>query len=273
MAHILPAGANAPTCQESTKPAAVPLAGYVAWATSTLGAPLNRADLFYPDLINRYAQFRWGTAKSIAFSGTRLLKLGSTLGDYPVAQMRRSPRQVSAPYSAVELRGYDAWARHAPTPYRRKLYATIVALAAGAGLRAREILDLRSTDVDQTEHGFLIHVRGVNARTVPLRHDWEGLLRTAQPFPNDWVCTPRARNGERPSSLASSFSNRHAAPRLQRLRGGWIVNLMQRLPAADVIAAAGLQTISSLNRYETYTSSRDWETLTPLLRSAPVEAV
>lgn len=246
---------------------------YVLWATNEQHAPLDRDDLFYPSMMNRFIRSRTGVESTRTSLRSRLYRVANAVagverhrggvGGRPTVQL--------APYSRRELAELESWARTVRNAQKRRAAHIALTFAGGAGLTTGELLNLRGADVLQTADGITVRVAsGPSRRTVPVRADWTHYLdEYVHTFPDDELLLYPTNTGKgRPAAFRTVYMGGHPAPNLQRLRDSWLMDIISRFPLAVVLAVAG-GGLSSLQRYLDAVSLDDVGDYEAALRTPP----
>ena len=232
---------------------------YMDWATVDCGFEAELAT-FDDSRIARYAAIRYSTpspanrrseqrlrAVAAAVNQTREFTPASNRGAAPVAQ----------PYSATEFAGQDSWARGLRQTWRRRDAQMFIALGRGAGLESSEMSELQKDDVEIDGSTTILHIRGGNARTVPMFHDEAEVLHTLieQYEINEHLFSLHTRSC---TEVGQAFMNQRSPqkPNTLRLRSTWLVrHLTTPIPLKEFLAAAGLKSTHSLTRYMSFVDS------------------
>ncbi|OIH92373.1 hypothetical protein BIU90_10735 [Curtobacterium sp. MCBA15_001] len=226
---------------------------YVLWAMNEQHAPLDRDDLFYPSMMNRFIRSRTGAESTRTMMRSRLYRVANAVAG--VERHRGGvggrPTAPLAPYSRRELAELESWARTVRNRQKRRAAHIALAFAGGAGLTTGELLDLRGEDAFRTAHGISVRVTGRNsARTVPVRTDWAHYLdQYLDTFVDGELLLYPTNTGKgRHTAFRSVYMGGHPAPNLQRLRDTWMLDIVSRFPIPVVLAVAG-GGLNSLQRY------------------------
>ncbi|MEZ7714613.1 hypothetical protein O3790_02570 [Micrococcus luteus] len=236
------------------------VARYIDWAHHVMGRALEHEDVFDHDLIAYYAihalqdytqASRATTRSSLFWFADHLVPPTSCI--MTIQRMGRAP--ASEPYSEAEIARMMRWATEQPTPYKRHACWTTLVFGLGAGLRTRELDQLRREDVVADEHGVLVHVRGgSNPRAVPMLADWEqhGLVVAECVAPGAFIFKPE-RDGPRVKDIGFTLGHSVAKPdfavNMQRMRTTWQVRLLNAgVPVQVLAAAAGLTGVTGIER-------------------------
>lgn len=200
--------------------------------------------------------------RAIARTAGRVLADPRTL---PVKVPSVPTPRAEWPYTSREIGVLTVWAAGQRTAYARHNAVAMVALGLGCGLRAHEFLTLRGRDVTVDDAGVMVTVTaGQWPRTVPVLARWEAEVAdlAAEVDPGAYLFRPD-REVSRPNSVHVFL--RDANPpecgvSLNRMRVTWIVgHLTAGVPLAALLQAAGIVSVTSLERYARYLTdpSRD----------------
>lgn len=178
------------------------------------------------------------------------------------------------PYSDAEIAQLASWTLGQSTAYSRHNAVTLLALGFGAGLRAHEMLGVRGDDITTYDDGSATVAVTVGRwpRTVPVLAWWEKELAGLQAEVDHGAYLFRPdRTVERPNSIHVFL--RDARPSqvtlsTNRMRATWLVgHLNAGVPLAAILQAAGLDSVSSLARYQKYLTPVTAEDLRDALRA------
>ncbi|WP_207455459.1 tyrosine-type recombinase/integrase [Herbiconiux sp. SYSU D00978] len=245
---------------------------YVDYSFNVAGRPLLAKLLFQRPLIQSYltanpGELAQGTLRNYRAVLLRVAEI--LLPEHNVKAMKPlNGRSSVAPYSVDELSELKLWARGQSTDLRERRAMLMLALCAGAGLRAIEVAELRGGDVTFDEAGCLITVREGNTRVVPLLAEWEPWARHAlkDVADDELVFGREARSSHR--NMFSTFvakSDGVLKPRSDSLRATWIVtHLAAGTPMKALMQAAGVEKFENLARYLAYVpelNSREYRAL------------
>jgi integrase len=246
-----------------------PVMHFVYWAVFVIGSPLDAAIIFERELIEHY--IRSGAPRRA--DGTALAD--GTLRNYrawvfrvaeaanPARNPRRAlplnARQMDAPYDADEEVGLGRWAKGQKSRYMRQGAATLIALAAGAGLKSSEIVLMRREDVTVDEDGTVTITVTDGARTVVMTAQYERrFAKILKDVPTEAFVFLPNRNRTK-NDVVSAFVGRSTTPSgspsisARRLRNTWLVgHLTNRVDAFTLMEAAGLQSLESISRLAIY---------------------
>ncbi|AWB94458.1 hypothetical protein DCE93_01220 [Agromyces badenianii] len=249
-------GRRAPDSIRTVRAHLTQLADYAVWLWQD-GTPLEPVSAFDADIIDMYVRHTLRNKGKDKYYRYRvelcLTSYAELLTGVKIQRKLGTTPTVPAPYRPAELRAFLNVAHSQPTPSARRDLAAALALGAGAGLMTHEMLHLKVGDVEPTDFGHLIHVKGRKARSIPLRHDW---ISTLDPLvldrgPDDYVAwTLRTRSDQ--TTLSRGLLKRVSgkAPDLGRLRTTWIVQLLTLgLPIDRCLELARIRTLQGLKPY------------------------
>lgn len=248
------------TPRGSVRNGAVAVAGISAFALNS-GIELETRQVFDDRFIEHYVYTLGVSQRTKSARRAVLTRIGRAIND---AWMGRpatpaySTQKTADPYTAHEVTMIENWSATLRTSTYQYNATMLVALALGAGLRAREIDLLTVKDVEVDHQGVILHphgYRGAAARDVPLAIEYEDdLIESIKSLQrDDFVFMPgRAGSG---SKCVSDFTKRAKHPvgvevTATRLRTTWIVELMRRnIPESAICDAAGLQDLQHYVKY------------------------
>lgn len=233
------------------------LNAFVRWAVTEEGLPMTVEGLFTRRVIDAYC------AESPTSEGTRatyrskLVAVAEALnpGGMPRRLEPIARRTIQPPYSPAEMAEFMSWANGQRTDLKRRKARLMLALCAGAGLRAGE-LDLLRSDVTVDTQGILLNIRsGESPREVPLLRQWEGWVAAELAgLTHDaplWMSDVQRKN----KSLLNGFTDKTTgkSPNGTRLRATWIVtHLAAGTPIKELMRAAGMTQFNNLHHYLAY---------------------
>ena len=234
------------------------VSGLLAWAI-LMNRSLLWSDLMNYEVIHDYIRY-WqlsGYTDNKAHELRNLKLLASNIHPGLSAPPRVATighRVVADPYNAAEMAAILRIAQVQGDKNLARQVAFILGACRGAGAAATELRDLTGSSIeDLGEGGILITLgRGERQRTIPIRQDWEAIMR-------------RGVVGLKPSSLAlGKIQNRRNiaseifertvvlgsnAPKLDasRLRTTYIADLMsEAIPIQVILHATGLHSARTL---------------------------
>jgi hypothetical protein len=233
------------------------VAALAAWA-DVEGRALDWTALMDHAVIHDFARqaTSGGTAGNRGQRMNRLRTLASRLNPGPSAPPPPAPiphSSVQPPYTSGEMVVLRRIAQTQPSaPVRRQLCA-VVGLCRGAGASADELRHVRAHHLlDHGAEGILVTLgTGDAVRTVPVRRDWEDLVRIGVAGLTRHALVigqvPDRRNVA--NAIVARAEVLGDAPRIDasRLRTTWIAELMtEPVPIQVILTAAGLRSARTL---------------------------
>ncbi|MGY4856837.1 hypothetical protein [Cryobacterium sp. AP23] len=232
---------------------------FVLWGVYTQGWPLTTEVIFSRQAIELFC-----TSPRLRLSpGTRrnyrsmLLRISEVLlpEEHPEPMRPLNDRTSQPPYTAAEMQQFCDWALGQNTAVKRRKAITMLALAAGAGLKSAEIGAVLREDVQADDDGVVVTVRGRNPRIVPLLEEWEkwlvpilGSIPAGAPV---WGSPNRINSTNMLSSFTATTTGR--APRGDRLRATWLVtHLHSGTRMKELLSASGIRKFENLAVYLEY---------------------
>ncbi len=201
----------APACAYLAERLMVAVAPYVDWVVHVSGMP-QVANVFHPVLIRRYISRDDLDLKDRTLRDYRslLLRISEVLlpDEQPISFAPLNGQSATAPYTDLELRLLESWARGQSTASRRRSAGAVLALGAGAGLVPWEMQHLRRRDLTVDRDGVVAHVGGATPRDVPVLERWESLLRDAITGLDDDAWVLGGRNRTTTFNIVTPFINR-----------------------------------------------------------------
>jgi hypothetical protein len=246
--------------------AAVPM---VLWCWQSRGTPLEAQRVFRKVMIDQFihlgmpgsARGSQSTLRSTLWRMTEILNPDAAPGPHrPIG--RSAPTQ---PYSPGDIAELVSWAATQGTAVRRRDARTMLALGLGAGLAARELLEVQTTDVMIDTKGAKPEAQIVvwreRTRVVPVLERWVSpLMQTLSEIPADSWVFRSGRKGSTPGQI-TDFLTRSRSPldvRPVRMRATWLVeHLTHGTPAEEVLRISGLQNFAALDRHMPFVKSVD----------------
>nr|WP_300150065.1 hypothetical protein [Propionicimonas sp.] len=224
----------------------------------TCGHPLEIESILHPGVIAEFIDSGLGYSPKVSqMWASKLNSLARRLNPQFPAGPVFSPHLAAwrpDPYTEAEIGRVLDWADGQRTAKRRGDASRLIAATLGAGLRTRELADLRCYDVGVDDVGALVTVRHTPRRVVPVLARFEApLVAMAAEWmdPVKHVFVPRAT--VRKSKTVADFlkdCNKDCGTQIdtQRARATWIVGHIQAgVPIAAITQAAGL---TDLRGYE-----------------------
>ncbi len=176
-------------------------------------------------------------------------------------------RSTVDPYTEDEVGLIRWWATGQNTELKIRKAMVMSALCLGAGLRAKEVIELRRADVQLDGAGIVIHTA---EREVPLLARWEATLtHVLEPLADaDLVFGLPTRKTTR-NVLSGFVENTSGSlrPRSDRMRATWIVTqLRARTDIRALMQAAGITKFENLIYYIQFIPELDTDEYRAALR-------
>jgi integrase len=232
------------------------VAGYLAWrAEQRLSVEIPDAMTFVA--IDDYYQ-RGMTSSSEPTRNdyrSKLRRLAPKVNPSIAAPPAATPlghQQVRPPYTPEELARIRRVARRQRNHRTRQQLCMGVALHGGAGLTPAEVRPLRTEQIRAggPDAPIWVAVTGAKAREVPLRREFEELMRIGLEGvrPGQLVLgTVEGRRNILSGIVAGAENNDAPHIEARRLRSTWIATLMcERVPVKVIMDAAGLTSARTL---------------------------
>jgi hypothetical protein len=242
---------------------------FVLWATQSAGLPLERDAIFRVPVVDRFATENVrGSAKTRQLAEARLRRVCDLLGADPTPRRHMVATNDARPYLDSDIPALFSWAARQRAPRTRQDAFALLGFCGGAGLRGRELAEVRGRDVEVTDDRILVHIHGDAPRTIAVRRGWEDAVRRSLDGTESdaHVAVPHVNPKWRLQAL-SNFGRRAEghAPRAARLRVTWVMHYLDVLPLGSLLKAAGYKTPASLRRYVDLAKSMDEPRLFALL--------
>lgn len=235
----------------------IALAAFLGWADRE-GLESSIPTLMRFEVIDTYVR-----SLSSRNAGSRRSHLRSLARDanpvgVPVSAASYEHVPLKTPYSIAEMAAIRRIALNQPTPAQQRSMCAVVGLARGAGLDSQDFRHLgRSCVDDRDTDGIWVDVQGARPRLVPVRRQWEGLVRSGLEGlgPDSLVIgtsTTRRNIAAKVIEKATILGN---APKIEasRLRTTWLADLLtDNVPLSVVMAVSGLtsaRTITEIVHY------------------------
>ncbi|UXN26549.1 hypothetical protein N8D74_06625 [Curtobacterium flaccumfaciens] len=233
---------------------------FTLWGWQSAALPLEVPGLFNRNVIAYYAQVGCGHLTAAARGNRRslLLRVAEHLVNTGYKRLPpMPPSNPSEPYSQRELFSTISWARGQTTSARRMNAHVLIALGLGAGLSAQEIIAIRVRDVHRDGDHIDIDLTTGRVRRVPMIQEYAQMMPEQSQYDGDAFAFRPGRSDTYINAI-SNFITRGAQtssirPQSQRMRATWIVrHLNARTPLRVLTAAAGLESLDALGRFERF---------------------
>lgn len=257
-----------------------PAMHFVHWAFCICGAELDASVIFTQPVIEKYVHETMPTLTDGTKRNYRawLLRVAESVNPdaNPNNPMPLAARALEIPYTDDELDGLDRWAAGQRTAYLRENAEVFLALGIGAGLSAKEMVQVRAKDISADANGaVIVTVAGEPGRTVVVTARYEQTLsHAASNTPaSAFVFLPKRTRTT--NDVVSAFVSRTERPRgtptvrSRKMRNTWLVlHLTNRVDVTTLMQAAGLQSLESISRLAQFVPSPSDTERTAMLRGA-----
>jgi integrase len=251
-------------------------APYADWVVNVNGYPATTKVVFHPVMVRRYISrddLTW-TATTRRTYRSLLMRMSEILvGDVPLQFAPTAPQSTAAPYTDLDLHLLESWARGQSTAARRRSAGTVLALCAGAGLKANEVLHVRRRDITVDDAGVLVSVTPT-PRQVPVLARFEGLLldSVTDVEPDQWVFGSAKRVKHGISTLTTFLYDTDRGnepdPVSTRMRNTWLItHLIARTDMRSLMTAAGVTKFEHLDQLVAHVPTLDEDTFRRQLRA------
>lgn len=249
--------------------------GFVIWVWQATGAEPTAARVFTDANIRNYVAGPLADrSHAYRFDVTRQLGTMATLLTGTITHRLASPYGPrTAPASDKDLARHLNWAKCQTTTTRRRNANAILALAAGAGLTAEEIISTDVADIGFIDDVPFVTVHGPAPRQVPVHRTWWKSLQRAVDGREAGPIFAGYRSGDCAAGGIGKFISDTAPeerPSIRALRSWWIVTQLDAgVPSALVAELAGLANTTALDRYLPHTQQRHCTDYLEALIGAP----
>ena len=245
-----------PTTPDNTRRLMSRVGTYVCWVWTVTGCNLDNTTVFTASLLARYTAqaleqksptFRWDVQRQLA-------TVIRTLTSAAVDTMRRpAVGSSNRSYTPAQVATMYSWANTLSTPKKQRNARAILALCAGAGLTAAELIAVRVEDIQQCDGVTVVQLRGARARRIPVLNNWARTLTLAIDGRTSGELFRGFRHEEYPPRAVQKFLSDNPCPvrpSPARLHHGWVLTQMQnRLPISVLLEICGFANPGALNTY------------------------
>ncbi|WP_136042256.1 MULTISPECIES: hypothetical protein [unclassified Microbacterium] len=236
---------------------------FVLWAWQTRGLDLDVARIFRRRVVEEYVHrgmesFTRGSKATYRSVLLTIVGAVTPPSDVPFPIPRSDP---TPPYTSAEIAVLRSWASAQGSAVRRRDAAVLLAMGFGAGLATRELLSVRTGDVDIRGDEIHILVWSGRPRLVPVLTAWQPGLRAAinELGDDQWVFRV-GRTGVRSAQVTDFLHRGHTTKldvRPARMRTTWLLaHLQAGTPPRDLLRIAGLEHLAALDRIRQFLPSR-----------------
>ena len=232
------------------------LARMCEWARRT-ALPLEPGTLLDPDQAERFiaTEFRDFKPETRRMAGYALATIARMqLVDAQISDRFAREDADANPYLASDEGWIRSWAACQPTEEMRVAAHAMLGLCRGAGLKKSELLRIQVEDVQLSDKRVTVRVRGPQARTMPISASWDDEIRTAVEGlePGQHLVRPNLSKQRQAALKILNTNERHGAVWASRLRATWIVEHLNQLPFAMLVASTGLKSAKGWTPYLPY---------------------
>lgn len=236
---------------------------FVLWAWQTKGLELDVTRMFRRRVVEEYvhrgmASFTRGSRATYRSVLLTIVDAVTPPSEAPFPIPRSDP---TPPYTAAEIAALRSWASAQGSTVRRRDAAVLLAMGFGAGLATRELLSVRTGDIDVRGDEVHILVWSGRPRLVPVLPAWQPGLRAVvtELGDNQWAFRI-GRTGVRPAQVTDFLHRGHITElgvRPARMRTTWLLGHLQAgTPPRDLLRIAGLEHLAALDRIRPFLPSR-----------------
>ncbi|GEP27818.1 hypothetical protein E3O11_03405 [Cryobacterium levicorallinum] len=239
--------------ERSLYPAAV---AFVLWCWQSRGTPLERRRIFRLVTVEEFVHLGMTryAAGSRATHRSTLLLMVEALNPAEVTRNHFSlPRsEPTRPYADPEIAALASWAMSQGTPRRQLDSIALLTLGLGTGLATREILGVRTSDVDARMDDMQVIVREGRSRVVPVLDGWQRPLHRIleNRDPTEWLFRPgraSAASGQITDFLLRARTELDVRP--SRMRATWLLShLTAGTPPRELLRISGLRNLAALDK-------------------------
>lgn len=251
-------------------------APFADWVINVNGYPAKTAVVFHPVIIRRYitrTDVTWSDTTRRTYRSALMRMSEVLVGEVPLEFAPTAPQNTAAPYDDLDLHLLESWATGQSTAARRRSAGVVLALCAGAGLKASELLQVRRRDIVADAEGVLVTVTA-GARTVPLLARFETLLLNsiAEVEPEHWVFGSPKRVKHGISTLTTFLYDTDRGnepdPVTTRMRNTWLItHLIARTDIRALMTAAGVTKFEHLDQLVAHVPALDTDSYRSQLRA------
>lgn len=236
---------------------------FVLWAWQTKGLELDVTRMFRRRVVEEYvhrgmASFTRGSRATYRSVLLTIVDAATPPSEAPFPIPRSDP---TPPYTAAEIAALRSWASAQGSTVRRRDAAVLLAMGFGAGLATRELLSVRTGDIDVRGDEVHILVWSGRPRLVPVLPAWQpGLRAVVTELGDNQRAFRIGRTGVRPAQVTDFLHRGHITElgvRPARMRTTWLLGHLQAgTPPRDLLRIAGLEHLAALDRIRPFLPSR-----------------
>lgn len=253
------------------------VARLASWTSHVACHPLERRIVFDGRQIDAFiARGLDGlSSSSVRMARLRLLRIAAELETYDPIRRDAGKKAHSAPfapYTPEEIVRFRSQGETRSTPVRRHNWLTLLALGAGCGLAASEIVGLTRDDVEVGRDSIRVRVGGDRARSVTCLAAWEADVRhlIISPLVDAHLIVKEVRPTDASHYVTVFLVNASKGAErftVERLRSTWLVeHLRGGTEPFALMAAAGVKSFSTFERLVDYFPAPSEDRLTAMFR-------
>lgn len=227
------------------------LAAFLCWGVGE-GIELTIPTVMRFEVIDTYCRSLSTCNASTRRSHLRSLARDANPAGVPPPTIHYEHTSIKAPYKAAEMWAIRRVALNQPTAAQRRALCAVVGLARGAGLDSQDFRHLRRPHVDdQRDEGIWVGVQPPRARLVPVRRDWEDLVRIGLEGlgTKDLIIGTSTSRRNIAAKIVEKATILGDAPKIEagRLRTTWLADLLaSEVPLSVVMAVSGLSSARTI---------------------------
>ena len=232
-----------------------PAVALALWAWQTRGIAPETRKIFRRRMVEEFVHLgmRAYTRGSRATYRSALLAIADAVTPEHEKTLPIPRSEPTEPYTVAEIAALHSWAICQGSASRRRDAGVLLALGLGAGLATRELLAVRSTDLDWREGGLHVLVWDSRPRAVPVLPQWTAPLvdLTVDGDRDRWAFRP-GRQGVRSAQVTDFLHRGHQTDldvRPARMRTTWLLtHLAGGTAPRELLRIAGLENLAALDR-------------------------
>jgi integrase len=228
----------------------------VLWGWQTRGTPLERRRIFRRRVVEEFIHRGMGNnlnGSKATHRATLSLMVEALNPADSVREHRPIPRSApTRPYAPSDIAALHSWAQSQGTPRRQLDAMALLTLGLGAGLATRELLSVRTSDLELRDDHVLIIVWESRPRLVPVLPEWHKPLRRIVNDLNfnDWFFCPgrtKVYPGQVTDFLQRARTTMDVRP--SRMRATWLLgHFIAGTPPRELLRISGLKNLAALDQ-------------------------
>lgn len=232
-----------------------PAVMFALWAWQTRGIPAETNKIFRRRLVEEFVHLGMSgyTRSSRATYRSALIAIADAVTPAYEQTLPIPRSEPTEPYTVAEIAALRSWAVCQGGASRRRDALVLLALGLGAGLTTRELLAVRSTDLEWRDEILHVFVWDTRPRLVPVLPQWTAPLveLTIDDDRDRWSFRP-GRQGVRSAQVTDFLHRGHQTDldvRPARMRTTWLLtHLASGTPPWELLRIAGLENLAALDR-------------------------